>query len=82
MVLLALHDIFRVKGDTFPGMVSLSDHLPVPVVPLATNHPGKQVIIPLSGLFSGHEGPSGWTLFHRNAFDGIPSGFTCAGRHI
>jgi hypothetical protein len=77
-VLFALHDIVRVKGDTFPGMVSLSDHRPVPVVPLATNHPGKQVVIPLSGLFSGHEGPSGWTLFHGNAPGGIPSGFTCA----
>ena len=62
-VLFALHDIVRVKGDTFPGMVSLSDHRPVPVVPLATNHPGKQVVIPLSGIFQVMKVPPGGLFF-------------------
>ena len=62
-VLFALHDIVRVKGDTFPGMISLSDHRPVPVVPLATNHPGKQVVIPLSGIFQVMKVPPGGLFF-------------------
>jgi hypothetical protein len=49
-VSLAHHDIFRVKGNKFSGTVNLSDRFPVPVVPLATDHTGKQFVVTLSSI--------------------------------
>ena len=75
---VVLQDIVRVEGYELAGLINLGDHLPVPVILLAPDHPGKQFIVTLPGFLEVVQVPPGG-LFHGNTLDLI-AGFTR--RHI
>ena len=79
-VSVVLQDLVRVKGYELAGLINLGDHLPITVILLASDHPGKQFIVALPGFLEVVQVPPG-RLFHGNTLDLI-AGSTRAGRHI